>query len=243
MRLMAAIAAAGLLAMSGAAEAQTFNGSLASGDATNESGKFVDTYNFEAEDGQEITVSMRSDSFDTYLIVESPNGTATENDDFGPGLSQVTLVSDRAGTWTVRATSYSSGTTGPYTVDVELGRIGESTVTEGRLDPRDEIAVKGEYFDTHVVSLDPGGEYYVELNSYGFDGYLAVRSPSGEMWRNDDAGGTSLARVGPITGADGEWTIFVTTSYEGEMGAYDLKVTRFGEAAAPGGGGPKAANR
>lgn len=241
MRLMPVLAV-GVLAMSGAAQAETFSGNLASGDVTNESGKYVDTFTFDAADGQEITVSMRSDSFDTYLIVDSPNGTTTENDDFGPGLSQVTLVSDRAGTWTVRATSYSSGTTGAYTVEVELGRIGESTVTEGRLDPRDEIAVKGEYFDTHVVSLDPGGEYYVELTSYGFDGYLAVRSPSGQMWRNDDTGGTSLARVGPIAGADGEWTIFVTTSYEGEMGAYDLKVTRFGESATPG-GGPKSVNR
>jgi hypothetical protein len=238
MRFMPVLAVS-LLAFGGAAEAETFTGSLASGDETNDTGKYVDTYTFEVAEGQQMTVSMRSDVFDTYLIVQSPNGTTSENDDFGPGLSQVTLIADRAGTWTVMATSYSSGTVGDYTVDVELGAIGESTVTEGRLDPRDEIAVKGEYFDTHSMTLGAGAEYYVELSSYGFDGYLAVRSPSGEMWRNDDAGETSTARVGPIAGEDGEWTIFVTTSYEGEMGAYDLKVTRFAEGDAPGPATPK----
>ena len=239
MRFRSALAVC-VLALGGAAQAQTFSGSLAAGDATNDGGKYVDTFTFEAAEGQEITVSMRSDLFDTYLIVEAPDGTPTENDDFGPGLSQVSLISDRAGTWTVRATSYSSGTTGDYTVEVALGRIGESTLIEGRLDPRDELALKGEYFDTHPVSLEPGGEYYIELESFGFDGYLAVRSPSGETWRNDDAGSTSLARVGPLVGAAGEWTVFVTTSYEGELGAYDLTITEF--SGTPGGAGGKTRN-
>lgn len=225
--------------MSGAAHAETFSGSLASGDATNATGKYIDTYTFEAANEQEITVSMRSDIFDTYLVLEGPDGTKMENDDYGPGLSQISLVTERAGTYTVTATSYSPGTVGAYTVEVDLGRIGESTLTEGRLDPRDEIAMKGEYFDTHNVAFDSGAEYYVELNSFGFDGYLAVRSPSGEMWRNDDSRGITVARVGPIAGADGEWTIFVTTLYAGEMGAYDLKVTRFAESDTPEGGAPK----
>jgi hypothetical protein len=222
-----------LAAASTVASAETFSGSLSSGDVTGESGKYVDTYTIEVADGQELTVSMRSEFFDTYLIVEAPDGTTTENDDFGPSLSQVSLVADRGGTWTIRATSYSGGTTGDYTVEVTLGRIGESTVMEGRLDPRDELAIKGEYFDTHTLSFEPGAEYYVELSSYGFDGYLAVRGPSGEMWRNDDSGSTTLARVGPLQGASGDWTVYVTTSYEGEMGAYDLKVTKFGPTSGP----------
>jgi hypothetical protein len=213
--------------------AQTFSGTLAAGDPVRESGQFQDTFTFEATEGQEVTVSMRSDAFDGYLIVESPAGTRTENDDFAPNLSQVSLVADQAGAWTIYATAYSSGATGPYEVEVELGRIGRSTVLDGRLDPNDELALKGEHFDTHAMPLEPGAEHYVELVSHGFDGYLVVRDPSGQTWRNDDAGSTTLARVGPLPGAAGEWTIFVTSAFEGQTGAYDLKVTAFEAGSAP----------
>ena len=55
-----------------------------------------------------------------------------------------------------------------------------------------------------------------------------ARSPAGETWRNDDADSMEQSRIGPLSGV-GEWTVYVTTSYPGGVGAYDLEVIRFRE--------------
>jgi hypothetical protein len=47
------------------------------------------------------------------------------------------------------------------------------------------------------------------------------------MWRNDDAGGISLSRVGPLTGAAGDWTVYATSNGPEAVGAYDLRIIRF----------------
>lgn len=210
-----------------AAGAQTHSGTLASGDATRDGGQYVDSYEFEGQESQRVTVTMTGDSFDTYLIVESPSGEQYVNDDFSPGMSQLDLLLGQSGTWTVMASSYGGGESGDYEVEIALGATGTIETNEGRLDNRDTMGIKGEYYDTYTIQVAPGVEFFVELESLGFDGYLAVKGPSGEMWRNDDAGSTSLARVGPLTGAAGDWTIYATSNGAEEVGAYDLRVVRF----------------
>ena len=56
-------------------------GELADGDATFDSGEFNDSYSFEGRPGQRVTLDLRSDEFDTYLILRSPNGESLANDD------------------------------------------------------------------------------------------------------------------------------------------------------------------
>ena len=208
------------------AAAQTHSGTLDSGDATRDGGQYVDTYEFQTEESQRVTVTMTGD-FDTYLIVESPSGEQSINDDFAPGTSQVDVLAGEAGTWRVLASAYGGSETGAYEIVITPGATGTVEVQEGRLDTSDTMGIKGEYYDTHTIQVSPGVEFFVELVSLGFDGYLSVRSPSGEMWRNDDTGSTSLARVGPLRGAEGDWTVYATSNSAEEVGAYDLRVTRF----------------
>lgn len=211
-----------------AAVAETHDGTLASGDATRDGGQYVDTYTFQAQESQRVTVTMTGDSFDTYLIVESPGGEQFANDDYqGASVSRVDLLVTEAGSWKAMASSYGGGESGDYELEIDLGATGESEVTQGRLDTQDTMGIKGEYYDTYTIQVEPGVEFFVELASLGFDGYLAVRSPSGQMWRNDDAGGTSLSRVGPLTGEAGDWTVYATSNGPEEVGAYDLRVIRF----------------
>lgn len=210
-----------------AASAETFEGALSSRDQTRSDGQSFDTYTFEAQAGQLVTVRMESEGFDTYLIVESPSGEASENDDHSSGGSQLDLIISEGGEWTIKASSYSSGSSGEYEVTVEKGAVGQVEKTEGRLDARDQSSVKGEYYDIHEMQLSPGQQAYVEMRSLGFDGYLAIRSPSGQFWRNDDAGSTARSLLGPLDGEAGDWTIYVTSVGAEEVGAYDLNIIRY----------------
>ena len=214
------------------AVAQTYSGTLEPGDATREFGEFYDPYSFDAQEGQQVTVRLEGEpNLDTYLIVRSPTG-ATEwtNDDFeGSNVSQVSFVASEAGAWDVWASAYNSEQRGSYDLVITPGGIAEVTTVQGRLDPSDQQTIKGEYYDTHTIDAPESGTFTVELESYGFDGFLHVVSPSGQHWRNDDAGSITLSRIEDLPGAPGEWTVDVTTVGAGEVGAYDLRVLVFPE--------------
>ena len=78
-------------------------GALEVGDQNrNESGqpRFMDVYPFNVVVGQQVFVTLDSEDFDTYLILESPTGWSIDNDDFGSqGGSFVDLIATEAGTW------------------------------------------------------------------------------------------------------------------------------------------------
>ncbi|MEL6704689.1 MAG: PPC domain-containing protein [Bacteroidota bacterium] len=221
------------LALALPAAAQDFSGSLDDTDDTRENDAYYEVYTFEAEADDEVRVRMESSDFDTYLIVYGPTDEEYYNDDFeGTSVSQIEFAAPMTGTYTIWATSYAAESTGDYTVDVTTTAFVVAEEISGRLDPADKQSIKGEYFDSMTVTAPASGQFYVELRALGFDGYLRVVGPSGEMWRNDDygdGGGYRLSRVGPLNGDGGQWQIDVTTYGTEEVGAYDIRVLTPGE--------------
>ncbi len=211
------------------AAAQTFSGTLEPGDATRDFGEPYDAYTFEAQEGQEVTVHLEGEpSLDTYLVVRAPSGAEWFNDDFaGANVSQVALVAGEPGTWTAWASGFNNAQQGSYDLTITLGGIAEVSTTQGRLDPSDRQLVKGEYADTLRIDAPASGRFTVELLCYGFDGFLRVTSPGGQVWRNDDAGTMNVSRIENLQGAPGTWTADITTVSPEEVGAYDLRVLDF----------------
>ena len=94
--------------------------SLAAGDATLDSGEFYDYFRFFGEEGDQVSVSMRSTEIDSYLILTTPGGSNLSNDDFeGERDSRVHFVLPESGEYRVQATSYASGEEGEYSLLVE----------------------------------------------------------------------------------------------------------------------------
>ena len=211
------------------AHAQVERGALGTGDLQRANGTFFDAYPVVLAANQELSVDLTSDAFDTFLVVRFPDGRTLENDDFnGTTTSQIRFVPREAGTYQVWATSFEKGE-GAYVLDIVRGRQAEVLVLSGRLDPQDAASVKGEYVDTVAFEFPAEGAATVELQALGFDGYLRLTSPSGQVWRNDDAPGGDVSRseIGPLLYEPGAWTADVTSAGEGEVGAYDLRVLVF----------------
>ncbi len=210
------------------------SGQLAAGDLRRDTGELYDPYTFNASANQRITIDMRSTEFDTYLIVRAPDGTEFTNDDFdGTERSFLDMIAPQAGVYSVLASAYDEGLSGRYTISIELGSIGRSVaVVQGQLAESDPMLPKGEYVDTHTIQLAPGSDYFVELTTDGYDGYLSVMSPSQHYTRNDDAGDTTISRVGALAGEFGNWTVYVTSLSEGETGNYTLRVYAFSSSGA-----------
>ncbi|HEV7682385.1 MAG TPA: M4 family metallopeptidase [Pyrinomonadaceae bacterium] len=108
---------------------QTVNGSLANTDCVfTGTTRRVDLYSFSGAAGQQITVSMSSSAFDTYLyLANSSNQTVGEDDDGGGGTNSripatsgfVTLPA--TGTYTIYATSYAADSLGTYSLTLSAG--------------------------------------------------------------------------------------------------------------------------
>lgn len=97
------------------------NGRLAPGDGIAPDGTLYDQYTFDGEVGQQVTVTLESNEFDTYLAVVDDGGNLlAENDDSAPGTtnSEVTVTLPSAGTYLVIVNGYSTADQGAYTLTV-----------------------------------------------------------------------------------------------------------------------------
>ncbi len=103
-------------------------GTLASTDCANGArgtGYFVDRFSFSGTAGQRIAIQMSSTAFDSYVYLKSPSNTIVASDDDGGGgtnsripASSGSITLPASGTYTIEATTYSSGRTGAYSVTV-----------------------------------------------------------------------------------------------------------------------------
>ena len=107
----------------GAAGAQSYTGSLASGDAQLGGGEYYDAYSISAQAGQVIEADLTADAFDTFLILIAPSGADEQNDDHEGSQRHSYLRTQAAesGEYRVIATSYAGEETGDYRLTISVG--------------------------------------------------------------------------------------------------------------------------
>ena len=108
---------------------QTVSGSLSTGDCTLTDGSYVDYYEFPGTSGQDVTVTMRSSSVDSYLALLDPHDNDVQENDNGAGGNdaRITYHLNSNGQWAIAAGSYSSGETGPYTLTLACSAVSGGT--------------------------------------------------------------------------------------------------------------------
>ena len=102
-------------------------GALEEGEVVNANMQFYDVYSIRVREGQEVRISMRSDTLDSYLEAGmlTPAGwaVAASDDDSGGGNTgldaQLNFTAQTSGTLIVRAMGLSAMTTGEYSISVE----------------------------------------------------------------------------------------------------------------------------
>lgn len=100
--------------------ARTEHGELASGDSQLRSGEWFDEYDYTFASGTPVHLEATSSAFDTYLILRTPSGQQSDNDDQQPGNLDAALdfVASESGQYRVLVTSYAPGMRGPYDLTV-----------------------------------------------------------------------------------------------------------------------------
>lgn len=216
-------------------------GALITGDRTLATGELMDSHSVRLKKDQWIRVELHSATFDPYLILRLPGGTASENDDaveYDDQNSQIVFQATQDGQYEIAVTTYKSGESGGYTLryevsDTELtparnpefavaGRVEKA----GTLEDGDRTLQAGELMDAYPVHLTAGQEVRIRLNSAAFDPYLMFKKPDGEVEENDDAaeGDSENAEVVFRADAEGDYAVIVTSFTTGETGAYTLTI-------------------
>jgi hypothetical protein len=224
-------------------------GALQSGDVTLQSGEYMDTFEFTGRPGQRVAIDLRSDEFDTYVILVDPSGGHQENDDAEDGIGHSRIEADltEAGTYEVIVTSYEPGETGSYRLAIDQGDVAGGLPQSGRdvstlivgnaetgsLEDGDQQIETGEFQDLYVFDGDAGQGVRVEMSSSDFDTFVALITPSGDIINNDDyEGSTSMSVVEMQLPESGRYRVAATSYQAGETGAYRLLVNRSSGAAA-----------
>ena len=119
---------------------QTINGSLSNSDcAVNFDGDiyYTDLYTFNGTAGQQISISMNSTAVDSYLILTTPSGNnSVENDDGGSGSSNARIPANgtytlpETGRYTIQSTSFNSFELGDYTLILTGPNVPTTTRTK-----------------------------------------------------------------------------------------------------------------
>ncbi len=209
-------------------------GNLASGDSTFSDGEYYDVYTFEGQPGQSVTVDVNSDDFDTYLVLETPDGQKESNDDAdSTAHSQIVTTLSQLGTYTVYVTSYAAAETGDYVVSVSQSAGSGSSSndsqaltmgsgTTGALDTADTRSSDGKYQD--IYSFDGSAGESIEVDMTGdFDTFLSILTPSGQTYENDDFNSDTARSVVDFTLPEsGRYRIVATTYASDITGSYSL---------------------
>ena len=185
---------------------QTVNNSLTSADcAYTGSTRYYDDYVFNGTAGQQISVSMSS-TFDTYLyLVNSSNQIVAEDDDGGDGTnSRIPSISGfftlpATGSYIIRATSYSAGSVGAYTLNL----FGVTAVTRKPFD------FDGDSKTDISIFRPSNGQWWYQSSSNGSN-YAAQFGTSTDRLVPADYTGDGKADFAFWQPSTGQW--FITSS-------------------------------
>jgi 3'-phosphoadenosine 5'-phosphosulfate sulfotransferase len=232
---------------------QTISGQLQTSDLKLQDNSYADEYRYTGRPGEEIVITMRSSSFDTYLVWGRGQGSSfasekTDDDGAGGTDSQLRVTVGSGGTYTIRANSLAANTTGAYTLSVESAGAGQAVAAggviragqnvSGRLERSDPRLPDNSHYDSYVYQGTPGEQILITMTSPEFDTYLRWGRGQGAQFQllatDDDAGGGTNSRMQVTVDASGTYTIQANSLAANTTGAYTLSVERASGAAPAG---------
>lgn len=176
-------------------------------------------YDFNADGGDVVTVTMRAPRLDAYVLLRDSTGAVlAENNNGGGGtdarIRSLTLTN--GGRYFVEATSASGSESGEFSVVIQKARFADSgliaynEIVVGRL--------SGQDVGRYTFSGRSGDNIVIELASGDFDPLVRLLSEGDvQIAFNDDAAGLDSRISGVTLPQDGTYTIIVD-GYRGMSG-------------------------
>ncbi|NJK66025.1 MAG: trypsin-like serine protease [Microcoleus sp. CSU_2_2] len=220
-------------------EKLALNGPAVSGKLTNQSSilpadnSFFDLYSFEGKAGQQITIEMKSQEIDPYLILLGPNQREIAQDDDGAGSknARITVRLPADGTYTLLANSNEARRSGAYTL--ELKASAPTSPSRAILQEEGALVAGGpvlrsdnSLYREYTFEGRSGQSVTISIESREFDPYVALFGPNGRLVaENDNASdSTKNAFLSVTLPATGRYRVIVNAYDASGRGRYTLTV-------------------
>lgn len=216
---------------------RTETGSLTSSDCTLDSDHTsVDFWMFQGTAGQQVTITLRSSSFDAYLFLLDPTPQVVADDDDGAGGTDARIVYtlQTSGTWTIAVNQLDPFRYGSYTLSVTCTGGGPScsvgSTSCGRteaasLNSSDCALDDGTFVEFFTFSGAAGQRVVATMRSSSLDSYLFLVDPDdGVVAEDNDSGGGRDARIDFVLDRSGTWAL-VANSYTPASGSFTLELS------------------
>lgn len=217
----------------------TVQGELGDDDAETDDGAAYEDWTFTGRQGDRVQIGLDSEAFDPVVRVgRIVNGVFTElgmNDDGGDsGLnSRLIFALPEAGTYVIRATPLSAGSTGAYSLTLSEGpapiqataiRIGDTV--RGELTDDDGLSANEEHADAYRFSGKEGQRVRIDMTSTAFDTYLELFDENQVSLATDDDGGPegTNSRLIFTLPRDGSYVI-EARAFSDARGRYSLAIS------------------
>ncbi len=166
-------------------------------------------------------IDLRSDDFDTLMVMTGPNGYEVENDDGGDEYNARIGDILEAGEYQIKAGSYEENS-GLFTIEIAALNV---DIDEGReiSAPADVAGWMRSGPDVYTLTIEEAGMYQIDMRADGLDPMLTLEGPAGYMAEDDDGGDNYNARLTERLEA-GVYTL-TARCYEENRGLYNLTVT------------------
>ena len=208
--------------------------------STHRSGRYAKYFTFTLPSSQEVTIDLQS-ATDTYLLLldgDGQNGSViASDDDGGDGYNSRITRTLSVGTYTVEATTYSSGRTGTFNVSVTTEDPLSSAQCEDSISLNQNVSGSwesgcvathrsGRYAKYFTFTLPSSQEVTIDLRSTT-DTYLFLLDGAGQngsvITFNDDGGNGLNSRIVRTLPA-GTYTVEATTYASGRTGDFSVSV-------------------
>lgn len=203
---------------------------LSSQDPLFRSETHVDWYSYVMPESGRALLQLQSSGFDTVLVVYYPDGTQDFNDDYSDSTDSGLQVRGAPGTQLlVGATSFSSGSTGAYTLTAEAltPPAGIGIYEPGMMleNPGVYSFELGSSEHSFQFRLAAGERLEVLMESDDLDSYLELLGPDGSYWSDDDGGGNLNALLTMTAPVEGVYELTARSFGLGDvLGVYTLTV-------------------
>ena len=215
-----------LCTVSVASAVERFTGELTA-QSQRDGNKPYNTYSVELGANELVEISMTG-SFDTYLKLQGPGVSATD-DDSGAGNNARLTARVPGGTYTIHAMGYNQSALGSYTVTVRRHRpLDESANITGELTADDHMDQEGKRYDNALHNLSEGQTQVVDLSASQFDPVLIAGMANGARLADDDGGEGRDSRL-MLPNTVGPVLFTVTHAGQQNQGNYTLKITNYEE--------------
>jgi len=185
-------------------------------------------YTLDVDSRQLVTVDLKSDMFDPYLVLAG-HGVSEEDDDGGSGLNARIRTILEPGTYLITArvsgsASRSKSGTGIFQLSARGRAVSEGEGTGAALVLGEEISATllDGVPNRHALSVRERGVYRIDMRSGDIDSHLRLYL-GGELIDSDDDGGSGLNARMTNTLEPGDYVV-ESSDYNNNAGDYQIVV-------------------